>query len=299
MLRFSCQNCGKAYVISPEHAGKKTVCSSCGVKFQIPGKSPSSVSAAASRPAPKPEPKPDPPPTPELDVYGLEEEPAAPPTSGSLALGASAPTSSAGEGPAPIPKRMKAYKPLSETQKKKIAKRADKLDRLKPSTAGVGISFGAMLAFALVGWRIYRVVHRVQRAADGITAHQSALEDPSDPKAVIVEMDKEVASLIAQPSTAEARDWLDPAKYPNHGVAEMAVGDARAMVAGFYDRGAQKVYVIDPNPVPNAVMTAQLAVELPQDPSQRKQCLEWAAKYEGPEDAPVDLGQKYLLISRE
>ena len=51
--------------------------------------------------------------------------------------------------------------------------------------------------------------------------------------------------MIAAQGTAEARDWLDAAKYPNHSVMEMSTENARMMVAGFYDRGAERVYVLE------------------------------------------------------
>jgi hypothetical protein len=71
------------------------------------------------------------------------------------------------------------------------------------------------------------------------------------------------------------------------------------MVAGFYQRGAEKVYILDPTTIGNAVITAQIGVKLPRDPNQRKQCLEWAAKYEGEEQPSPDRGQKYLLITTD
>ena len=102
--------------------------------------------------------------------------------------------------------------------------------------------------------------------------------------------------MIAQPAAAEARDWLDPAKYPNHAVKEMPAQAAREMVAGFYERGAEKVYVLEPASIGNAILTDEFAVKLPQSPLQRKKCLLWAAKHEGDGPPAADLGQKYLLI---
>ncbi len=199
----------------------------------------------------------------------------------------------------PPPPRMQAYKPLSEAKKKKIAKNAAKADRMKPSNATFGVSFGTALAIALIGWRFYRAFHRYQRPAPQANAVQTATLEDFDPKTILVALDKEVERMIAERSTAEARDWLDTAKYPNHGVMEMSIENAREMVGGFYQRGAEKVYVFDPTTIGNTVITAQIGVKLPRDTAQRKQCLEWAAKYEGGEPPSPDQGQKFLLIATD
>ena len=90
--------------------------------------------------------------------------------------------------------------------------------------------------------------------------------DAFDPGAGAAETDQEVGAMISQPNTAEARDWLDPAKYPNHSVREMPAHAAREMVAGLYERGAERVYVLEPDSVGNSLIAAQFAVKLPQDP---------------------------------
>jgi DNA-directed RNA polymerase subunit RPC12/RpoP len=307
MVRFSCDQCGKPHVISAEHAGKNTVCAKCGAKIRIPGGSPSTASAksapapAPSKPARVPVPAQQSPPAVDLDLYGWEEAPLAslPPRSAGDPSGASASDRSVSEDSLPAPSRVKAYKPLSEAKKKQIAKRAAKADRMKPSNATVGVSFGAVLAVALIGWRVYRTFNRFERAAARANAVQAATEEDFDPKAMLVEMDKDVEKMIAESSTAEARDWLDTTKHPNHGVMEMSIENAREMVAGFYQRGAEKVYILDPTTINNAVITAQIGVKLPRDSAQRKQCLEWAAKYEEEEKPSADRGQKYLLITTD
>jgi len=302
MLRFECENCGKAYAIASEHAGKKTVCASCGVKFRIPGGSSSVVANTAAQRPSKPASAPPAPAPAELDVYGLEDEPPATAARGDRVSSSEATvphgTTSAESDP-PLPRR-DHFKPLSEKKKKQIAKRADKLNLMKPSNAGVGISFGAVLAFALIGWRFYRIMHRFERAAARANAVQSAGEgDVVDLKTFIAEMDKESERMIAQPGTAEARDWLDPAKHPDHKVMEKSAEDARTMVAGFYERGAQKVYVLEPTKIGNAVTTALFAVELPPELAERRKCLEWAAKYQEQDGPSPDHGQKYLMISTD
>jgi hypothetical protein len=285
-------------MVSAENIGKKTVCKKCGELFRIrvgeaaPVRSDSAKSASGRGIVP------DSPAPSDLDVYGLDEQPAeARTTNGSPVEDSSA--SSGGDGAVPPPPRMKAYKPMTEAQKKKIAKRAAKIEKTKVSNATVGVSFGAVLAIALFGWRIYRVVHRIERAANRANAAQSAPGDIDsfDPKTIADAMDKDVAERIVQPTTSEAREWLDP-KYPNHAVAEMPIQTAREMVAGFYERGAEKVFVLDPADLNGTFLTAEIAVRLPKEPALRKKCLEWAAKHEG--DAPgPDLGQKFLLITTD
>ncbi len=201
-----------------------------------------------------------------LDVYGLNEDAMAPLSRGSP-LGESSPTSHDSDGPAPLPSRLKPYQPLSESQKKKIAKRAAKIEKTKASSATVGVSFGAVLAFALIGWRIYRIFNRIERAANRANAEQSAPAEiyVNDPNTAMSKLDREVGVMIAQPTTSEARDWLDPTKYPNHAVTGMPAQTAREMVAGFYERGAEKVYILDPSSVNGTYLAGQFAVRLPKD----------------------------------
>ncbi len=84
LLRFSCDQCGKHHMISAEHAGKKTICVQCGSKIRIPGGSPLTVSAksksvpASSKPAAVRTSAQESPPPGGLDLYGLEDGPAAP-----------------------------------------------------------------------------------------------------------------------------------------------------------------------------------------------------------------------------
>jgi hypothetical protein len=293
VLRFKCENCGKGYKISSEHAGKKTVCSDCGTEFRIPwGDSPAAANKSAQRSKPTPA---------ELDVYGLEDEP--PASAGGAARvpgsGNTVQLDSTSAEPGAVVPRRDYYKPLSEKQKKKINKRADKLNLLKPTNASVGISFGAVIAIALFGWRMYRIMHRFERAAARANAAQSAPEDfQIDFKTFVAENDKETEQTIARDS-AEARDWLDQGKHPNHRVMEMPAETARTMVAGFYERGAQGVYVLEPSKEGEVVMASEFAVKLPQDAAQRQKCLEWAAQYEGGGAPSPDHGQKYVIISTD
>ncbi len=300
-LRVECERCGKGHWVSAEHAGKQTVCKNCGAMFRILIGGTAPGGNESPQPPSGRDVDPESPAHVDLDVYGLNEEPIVPLSRGGSRSEESAATGSVDEDSAPLPSRLKPFEPLSDAKKKKIAKRAAKLEKSKASSATVGVSFGAVLAFALIGWRMYRMFNRIERAANRANADQSAPAEVyvADRNTATARMDREVGVMIAQPTTAEARDWLDPDKYPNHAVTKMPAQTAREMVAGFYERGAEKVFVLDSSSNDNALLTAQFAVRLPQDPARRKRCFEWAAKYIRDESPAPDLGQKYLLISTD
>ena len=178
----------------------------------------------------------------DLDVFGLQEESIGPPISGSIPSESPIDSGRSNEDSPSVPARLKPYKPLSESKKKQIAKRAAKIDRSKPSTAAFGVSFGAVLTFALIGWRIYRILNGIQRAAARADAFQSAPADIDafDAGTTAAETDRMIGTMISQPTTAEARDWLDPAKHPNRSISEMPAEAARDMVAGFYERAPRR-----------------------------------------------------------
>lgn len=277
--------CGVRLKTKDANAGRSLRCPKCGEKIRVPGSAPVATSAPAGKP-PASDPVPD-------DVYGLDEAPA--PAVASRTPGNVSGAGADAAAEEKLPPRAE-YGPLSEAKKKKIAKRAEKIDKTKPSFAGasVGVSLATVLAIALFGWRIYRVTHRFGRAMDRMNA--TAEVDPSDDKVTAADVEPSIEEMIKDPNSAEAREWLDAAKHPNHYVFEMGNERARMMVAGFYERGAERVYVVDPTKEGNNVITAQFVVKLPTDPAKRKECLAFAAPYLE-EDGPIpDEGQKYLLI---
>jgi hypothetical protein len=71
------------------------------------------------------------------------------------------------------------------------------------------------------------------------------------------------------------------------------------MIAGFYDRGAKRVSVLDASKIGNAVVTSQIAVELPDEPGKRTQCLAWEAQSLGEGEPSKDLGWKYLVVTTD
>lgn len=272
--------CGARLKTKDENAGRSLKCPKCSKPIRVP--------AAA---APQSEAVPD-------DIYGLDDEPASTPGARSddvFASSPSAPSSAAAEEK--LPPRA-GYAPMTEEKKKKIAKRAAKVEKSKPSFAGagIGVSIGTVLAIAFFGWRIYRVTNSVRRAFNEASVEASA---PADPKAVAQAMDRDVEESLKRAGTFEAREWLDAAKHPNHSVFEMGNERAREMVNGFYERGAEAVYVLDPDTLGDVVVAAEIAVKLPADAAKRKECLAWEVQFLEGEEPTKDLGQKYLLISTD
>ena len=316
-IRFRCDGCGKSLSAPAHLAGKKITCKSCGrTGLKIPGGSASTAPASTPAPAPvKPRPvaglEPFAADPSAIDLYGLEEAPSPPmprPGGGGDELFADSGAtpavakskSASGEA---LPPRAGAFEAMTAEKKKKINKRADKITKAGPSFAGAGLSasFGTIIAITLFGWRLYRIGHKVTRGLDDppIAAAPFEAGVPLDPKAAAAEGDRDVARMLKEPGAAEAREWLDPARHPDHGVFEMGNERARAMVAGFYERGARRVSVVDASPLGNTIMTAMIAVELPDEPDKRAQCLAWETQYLEGEEATKDLGQKYLLITTD
>ena len=285
-IEFRCA-CGKKYVTPANLAGKKVRCKGCGQGVRVPGKAvaPDPLSSGAGPAA-----------APELDLYDLEEGPTAPPPRSVSDDGLVPVRRGASIGvPPPLPRA--GASTLTAAEKEKIRKRAAKRDKEKSSFAGVsmGVSFGTVLMVALIGWRFYRVAHRMERIADAVTA-DSPVDRTSDPVADATAVDRDLEKSIADPASAEAREWLDP-KHANHVIFEWGNERAREMVEGFYHRGAEKVYVLEPSPFGKNLVTASFAVKLPVDPANRKECFAWESKIAGEEGTDADVGQKYIAVS--
>jgi DNA-directed RNA polymerase subunit RPC12/RpoP len=315
-IRFRCVGCGKSLAAPAYLAGKKITCKSCGqTGLKVPdaaASAPAESKATAAKPRPTPPPAPaDGPST--IDLYGLDDTASAPSAGGGGGGGLFADETPgppprpgrAVEEEAPLPSR-KAFEPLTAEKKKKIAKRAEKMHKMGPAGfSSIGVSFGTILAITLFGLRLYRIGHKVTRGLADEPAASAPFEDAGfqpvnvDPKAAAAEGDREVERMLKEPGAAEAREWLDPAKHPNHAVFEMGNDRARAMIDGFYQRGARRVSVLDASPLGNAVVTNTIAVELPDEPAKRAECLAWEVQYLEGEDPSKDVGQKYLLITTD
>ncbi len=273
-------SCGARLKTKDENAGRSFNCPKCGQSLSVPA----AGSAVKAKPKAA-EPTPD-------DLFGFNDEPVLP--------RAQAGARPAGEAVAEekLPSRA-GYEPMTDAKKKKIAKLAAKVEKSKPTFGGasMGVSLGTVLAIALFGWRIYRVTTKVNRAFNPVEA--SAEFDPADLKEIAAQVNKGIEDMVNDPKTAEAREWLDAAKHPNHTVMEMGNDRARTMVNGFYDRGAESVYVLEPEPLGPNVITALFAVKLPSDPAKRKECFAWEPQFLEGEEPTKDEGQKYLLISTD
>jgi hypothetical protein len=295
-IPFRCDGCGKTFQAPLHMAGKSGTCKACGQAIRIPAAAGAAATAAAPRPkAAALAQVATPPPA---DIYGFDDGPSSAPTGKGREVELDGHSSSSKEEA--LPQRLD-YKPLSAEKKKQIAKRAAKIDRSMPSYAGAGMaSVGSViLVVALIGWRAYRIAHRVTRLGGALAVATADDDDkPMDPRTAALEGDKSIEEMMKQPETAEAREWLDP-KFTNHAVMEMDMQRARDMVAGFYDRGAEKVCTLDATTLGNAVVTSMFAVKLPADPAKRKQCLEWEVNYLQGEAPTKDFGQKYLMITTD
>jgi DNA-directed RNA polymerase subunit RPC12/RpoP len=311
-ISFRCLGCGTSYSTGSNLAGKKVRCKSCGQGIRVPGTAdPSTAGSPVARkegssvPRPKSPTRQVAPAGPSLeDIYGLEESATVPQSASGSSVSEGRPGSV--EEDATLPQRAGAYEPMTAAKKKKLAKRAARVEKARPtfSGAGIGISFGGVLTAALIGWRVYRVTNAFNRPDRGPQMVVGGLGDfgnmpPVDPKAAAAEEDRQVAEMLRAPGTAEAREWLDPAKHPNHSVMEMAPDKAREMVAGFYERGAKRVSVLDPTPLGNTILTAMIAVELPADLAKRRRCFEWETRCLEGDEPTRELGQKYILITTD
>ena len=217
-ITIQCPDCGTKYTVDQKFEGRKLTCKKCELKFAIaagPAAAPLVAARTSSSPGTRPE---SVPPIPE-DVYGLAEEPVPARARGVTAAGSSS-NSDDDDEPMPLA-RPGSTKPLTEAQKKSIAKRADKIEKSKPfrSNAAFGVSFGTVLAIALFGWRVQRALTKAERIAKRNQAIQTAPAEVVDLKAHAAEIDQDVEDMIAKNDTAEAREWLDTTKYPNHEVA--------------------------------------------------------------------------------
>jgi predicted Zn finger-like uncharacterized protein len=288
-----CPGCGAKYSLDETLLGRKLKCKKCQRTFKVEasiaeghGNSQSSAPAAAQRKPEKVVPE---------DVYGLDEAPL-PPRRDNQSGGSAATESS--EDRFTLPRRPGSTAPLTEAQKKKIAKRADRIERSKPfhGQAAFGVSFAAVFAIALFGWRVHRQLTKAERLANRNRAAQSAPAEVLDLKGYFAEVDEDVEEMISKGEAAEARDWLDSTKHQNHEVAEMSLETAREVVNGFYERGAGKVYVLGSITLGGKLVTPAFAIKLLADDGQRKLCYAWKARFPNQTQNTPEFGQKYLLF---
>jgi hypothetical protein len=107
--------------------------------------------------------------------------------------------------------------------------------------------------------------------------------------------DLEIASDLAAPNHAEARDWL---RRPVALGFKVSVDEMRTMADELYAAGAITVYVTDIEEFQGREIAAILVLQLPADEPARKRVFEWEnafAKATETEGAR-DVGQRYLRI---
>lgn len=261
---------------------------------------PVSVAKAAEPkpvPTPKVEEKPKSLPKPEMDLYGLNDPVPPPVAAGNDPAGPLTGNLVVGESTDVLPLRLGEYKPMSESKKKQIRKRADRLEKMRPyAGAAIGVSFGTVLTITLFGYRMYRAMMIFKPEPSQNQALVSALDEPLEDSWVVAEADRQYALKIAQQSTVEAREWLDNDKYPDHAVKGVTMDRARELVSHFYQNGAIGVYAVNPTKEGNIVY-AEIVVELPTDLAKRWQCLEDApAGANAGKRHPLDFGNRYVTL---
>ena len=200
----------------------------------------------------------------------------------------------------PLPSRA-VYEPMTDAKRKKIEKRVKKVEKTKTSYAGAayGVSFGTVLAISLFTWRIYRTVNKIGRLASSANAVASA---PGRPLPTGPGRRDGQGDRPANPRAGHGRGprLARPGQIPEprrHG--DVGRQGPRPRSPGSTIEGLRRVYVLDPTPLGNTVLTAQIAVKLPTDPAQRKACMGWEAQYLEGGDLSQDFGQTYLLITTD
>jgi hypothetical protein len=188
-ITIQCPDCGTKYTVDQKFEGRKLTCKKCELKFTITAgpMTPQVAARSSASPATRPEPVP---PVPD-DVYGLADEPVPARVRNATAAGSSSRTDD--DEPKTLP-RPGSTTPLTEAQKRNIAKRADKIEKSKPfrSNAAFGVSFGTVLAIALFGWRVQRALTKAERITKRNQAIQTASAEIVDLKALAAETDHDV-----------------------------------------------------------------------------------------------------------
>ncbi len=269
-VRFECPSCGKAQAASSTLAGTRITCTGCGTSIKVPGgpvKVATAAAPARNRPAEKKSVS-----TPLDDIYGSE------PFDDIYADDDVSPVSAGSRQYEDAPPRSEAKQPPRRSSRKRQG--------MPPYAITVAISIGALVLIVAVGVGIYRQLasgsfgsHREQVAAARIARDEADLE-----------------GLLLRPDASEAREWLDPDKYPDHSVRTMGAKRAREVVNGFYDRGAEKVMVVDTTRAGDKLVTSTLIVQLPPDQSRRAMCLDWEAAANDKGAPEKDRGQKFATI---
>lgn len=114
--------------------------------------------------------------------------------------------------------------------------------------------------------------------------------NPQSDAAVLDPDDPAVTKSLTTDFSKEAREWLKTDS--TWIMSGMTTSQAENRIDEWYRMGAKKVYCF------GTMMAREVAIELPDDPAQRKALFDWQAKWhkEMGQRVRTDKGQKYLII---
>ena len=117
------------------------------------------------------------------------------------------------------------------------------------------------------------------------------LTGANEPAAPMLGDDAKVLRMIKDENGTEAREWL--AAHPGRMIGGWTRSQAEFRIDEWYKLGAKKVYAFA------GITTLAIALELPEDPQQRKALFEWENNWHKEMfiEPAKDVGQKYLLLT--
>jgi hypothetical protein len=137
-------------------------------------------------------------------------------------------------------------------------------------------------------------------ASDGPAAQEDGTASVETTPTVAT-IDQETASLLKDPLTTEALEWLNAPQGTKHVLWKTwDTAEARKQIKAIYDAGAPKVWAASPTEIKGSQVLAQFVIELPAEPKARQQIFAWIHQWEKEidDDAPTkDQGQKYYEIN--
>jgi len=289
---FACTNCGKKYTARPDLLGKKVRCT-CGTVLSVPEAHPATPAAVddglydfANDPAPLPTTKPAAAasiaaPALPISIPGMKDDEYLCPNCdlrmepGSIICAHCGFNLKTGEkinlsSPAkqPAKKLGSAFGVARPRQTPTIVddKKAQLLKMAIPAALIV------VVVLAIVGYKLF---------AKHVAASAAAVDKD----------DAAVALLTEESGATEIHEWFK--ENPNRIAGEYSPTQAIAKADQWQAMGAKQVLAF------GGVMTRSLAIELPDDPQQRKALFEFENKFADQHHYPAakDQGQKYLLLN--
>jgi hypothetical protein len=306
--KFGCPSCGRQFTWKPELAGKSAKCK-CGATIKVPAQPQASASASAPKPPPPPAPEGNP-----LDDAYDFAEPTPPPlpkrsqaAAAPAGTGAGCPSCGASMLPGAVicvscGFNLKTGQKMSTVMGGAAAASAP--GRTVAPPGGVAGAFGApvgprpvargaggdsnvgtIIKLVVIPIVLLGVVAGAIFGFKRLSGPNEAALGPAKGK------DREVRQMMKDDGATELKEWLK-----NGGNRRMVMGmtiqQADGLADRLYNMGAVKVYAF------GGVVTASLAVELPQDPDKRRELVDWQTRWHTDmfEPPQKDEGQQYLLI---